>query len=547
MKTVTKLRTLLLIAALLFASTALQAQQVQFAFSNNGDGTVTVTGASYATYVSHPFPALTIPSSHDGLPVPSIGESFSGEWSLYFTSITIPNTITNIGEYAFEDDVNLRSIYFEGSPPTVGLYAFETHSQGNTTAYYLASTDGWGTDTNGQFTNDIFGEFERDGVAWDVWTPATGSLQVTLGPPEAVAAGVQWQVDEGTNNISGATISGLTAGSHVVSFAAVPGWTAPADKMVTIKKNFLGKVKATFTPWPKNTAPLTLQIIGGGAVSPNDNGKLLALGRVYTVKAESNREWFFTGWTGATGSESFASNNTVLHFTMQSNLVLQANFIANPFTDVAGQYIGLFQSDETNTLQSSGYITVTVSLEGAFSGYWETGNGRHPLSGLLDSDFAYATNYTLKGEDPVTIGFAALDNNTIEGTIGNSQWSSAIEMVQTDHTVTSYSGDGTYHIGFTNAAGDEAGKAIGVFAKRGSATLSGKLSDNSSFIANSFFSPTATWPFYAPLYGGKGYLLGWIEVAPGDGGTDYSHFTAQGSFVWLQKDGAAQQLSAGSP
>ncbi len=527
-----KSKCLSLVMILLLAAVTLQAQPIQFSYSDNGNGTVTVTGASYATYVSHPFPAFTIPSSHNGKPVTCIGDDFSGAWSLYFTSITIPESITNIGEYAFEDDSYLRSIYFEGNEPAYGPFSFETHSGGKTTAYYLAAAAGW--------TNDDFFP-----IPIELWTPETGSLEVTLEPAGAVADGVQWQVD-GTNYDSGASIPGLIAGSHVVSFASAPGWTAPASKTVTIKKNSVNKVKATFTPWPKGTAPLTVQIIGGGAVSPNDNGKLLKLGKVYTLKAESNREWFFAGWTGAAGSESFASNNLVLHFTMQSNLVLQANFIANPFIDVAGQYIGLFQSDETNTLENSGYMTVTVSLEGAFSGYWETGNARHPLSGLLDSDFAFATNYAVKGEDPVTIEFAALGNNTIEGAISNSQWSSAIEMVQTDHTVATYSGHGTYHIGFTNAAGEEVGKATGVFANRGSASLSGKLPNNTSFSAGSFFSPTAAWPFYTSLYNGKGYLLGWMEVAPGDGGTDYSKFTAEGSFVWLQKNGTAQHLNAGS-
>jgi hypothetical protein len=119
-------------------------------------------------------------------------------------------------------------------------------------------------------------------------------------------------------------------------------------------------------------------------------------------------------------------------------------------------------------------------------------------------------------------------------------------MVQTDHGVISYDGEGTYSIAFTDAAGGEGGSAVAVFAKRGAATFSGRLPDGTHFSASSFFSDSATWPFYAPLYGGKGYLMGWMSVGPGDGGTDYSHFTADGSFVWLLPAGPVQHLSAGS-
>jgi hypothetical protein len=535
-----------LLALSLFATATLQAQQIQFAYTNNGDGTVTVTEAYYTSYFAHAGPAFTIPSTYNRMPVTCIGSGFSEPWGLYFTNITIPASITNIADYAFEDDYNLNSIYFEGSPPTVGIYAFETHSQGNTTAYYLASMDGWGTDTNGFPTNDIFDEFEQDGVNWEAWTPPTGSLQVALSPAAAVAAGVQWEVDGGTNNDNGAIASGLVTGSHVVSFVSVPGWSAPPNQTVTIKKESTTKIKANFTAWPPNTAPLTVQVVGGGAISPNDNGKLLKIGQTYTLTAESNPNVFFTGWA-ASGSENFVSNNPVLRFKMRSNLVLQASFIPNPFADVAGQYIGLFMPQVENTLQNSGYATLTITTKGTFSGYLQTGTTRHILSGQLDTNFDYTNTISIPGDGPVTIGLnAAPGYSSINGTITSTNWSSAIEMVQTDHGVISYDGEGTYSIAFTDAAGGEGGSAVAVFAKRGAATFSGRLPDGTHFSASSFFSDSATWPFYAPLYGGKGYLMGWMSVGPGDGGTDYSHFTADGSFVWLLPAGPVQHLSAGS-
>ena len=53
---------------------------------------------------------------------------------------------------------------------------------------------------------------------------ATGSLRVVIAPEEAVLAGAQWQVDGGDWQDSGATVSGLTAGEHAVSYKALVGW-----------------------------------------------------------------------------------------------------------------------------------------------------------------------------------------------------------------------------------------------------------------------------------------------------------------------------------
>jgi hypothetical protein len=65
-------------------------------------------------------------------------------------------------------------------------------------------------------------------------TPTTGSLQVTIEPEEARAAGAQWRVDGGGWRNSGDTPTGLATGTHTVSFLTVSGWDAPADQSVTI-------------------------------------------------------------------------------------------------------------------------------------------------------------------------------------------------------------------------------------------------------------------------------------------------------------------------
>ena len=67
--------------------------------------------------------------------------------------------------------------------------------------------------------------------------PTTGSVQVTLAPDAAVGAGAQWQVDGGAQQNSGATVTGLSVGSHTVSFSTVTGFTTPASQTVSVTAN----------------------------------------------------------------------------------------------------------------------------------------------------------------------------------------------------------------------------------------------------------------------------------------------------------------------
>jgi len=141
--------TVLLPFLLLFSVAAVHAQ---FTYTTNAGGTsITITGG--------PGGAVNIPGSINGLTVTSIGEqAFGGYWAeggIYFqpnvllTSVTIPGSVTNIGDFAFYycsdltqvtisnglieigveafyDDYDLRSITIPGSVANIGSDAFES-------------------------------------------------------------------------------------------------------------------------------------------------------------------------------------------------------------------------------------------------------------------------------------------------------------------------------------------------------------------------------------------------------------------------------------
>jgi hypothetical protein len=93
------------------------AAPAQFRFTTNA-GTITITG------YSGPGGAVIIPSSTNGFPVATIGNYAFYDSSL--TSVTIPGSVTSIGQSAFLFCTSLGSVTIPGSVASIGNYAFDS-------------------------------------------------------------------------------------------------------------------------------------------------------------------------------------------------------------------------------------------------------------------------------------------------------------------------------------------------------------------------------------------------------------------------------------
>ncbi len=78
-------------------------------------------------------------------------------------------------------------------------------------------------------------------------TPNTGSITVNITPAGAISAGAQWRVDSGSYRNTGDTATGLTPGSHTVSFKAVSGYNTPASLTLNIVANQQATVNAIYS------------------------------------------------------------------------------------------------------------------------------------------------------------------------------------------------------------------------------------------------------------------------------------------------------------
>jgi uncharacterized repeat protein (TIGR03803 family) len=85
-------------------------------------------------------------------------------------------------------------------------------------------------------------------------TFTTGGMNVTLDPAGAVAAGAGWSVDTGGSyQASGATLSNLTPGTYVVTYAPVAGYQTPAAQNVPVESGEIATFPASYIKIPPPT------------------------------------------------------------------------------------------------------------------------------------------------------------------------------------------------------------------------------------------------------------------------------------------------------
>jgi hypothetical protein len=282
---------------------------------------------------------------------------------------------------------------------------------------------------------------------------------------------------------------------------------------------------------------LVVQATGPCTMSPNYSNAVLEIGKSYTNTVTPGKGFVCSNWVGTVlGNVVLVSNTPKLIFTMQSNLVLQANIIPNPFIAVKGTYSGLF--GQTNRAQdSSGFFTLTVTTNGAYSGSLKPGSSSYSLSGQFDVAGRASQMVSRQGSNAwglgMTLDFAA---QQLHGWVSNGVGGGWVADLLADRAVfdaranpaTQYVGKYTLRIpGNTNEDGTvwfgDGYLTLGMDAG-GKMTYSGSLADGTSVGPGSVpVSGEGYSPLYVPLYSGKGSVWSWLtfdanQPATGMGG-----------------------------
>lgn len=206
----------------------------------------------------------------------------------------------------------------------------------------------------------------------------TGSLAVSIAPEGARAAGAQWRVDGGAWQNSGATLTGLSVGAHVVSFKAVAGWIAPGNQTVQIAASLVTNAMGTYT-LVAETGSLTVVLqpdlaVSAGAQWAVDGGAWQNSGVTLTglsVGAHAVSFKDIAGWTRP-GEQN-------------------VNILASQTTSVTGAYTAVAQT---------GGVTVVIEPQAArdLGAQWRVDGGGWQDSGAVLAGLA-AGSHTLSFSD----------------------------------------------------------------------------------------------------------------------------------------------------
>jgi len=357
---------------------------------------------------------------------------------------------------------------------------------------------------------------------------AVASVQVAVGTnaPQTAVGTVKW-----TNVVT------LVPGTNLITAQSVDEAGNPS---VPSKLHIIYQVKSQLTVKTSGTGTTA-------STSGATNLAFLVIGQSYNIVAAPGHNYLFTNWTSGSGAGLLTNHpgGTNLTFTMSTNLVLQANFVTNPFLAVAGFYNGLFYPTAV-TEASSGFITATISSNsaGTYSAKLLLNGASNSFSGSFDLTGTAQATLTNSGQRiSLTL---SLDFNPADALLGGSVsntvtgWNSVIQADRAVFTAsanpaTNYAGQFTLLLppdADTAPANSPDGYGYATITNTlaGISTLSGLLADGTPFSWSVPITQDGGVPLYQSLYSGKGSLLGWIYFTNEPPKTVFTN----SSFSWIK-------------
>ena len=357
-----------------------------------------------------------------------------------------------------------------------------------------------------------------------LWEVGYGSPPVLYAYPAASVATELYDSNQAASNRDN------PAGAGGVKFA-VP--------TIANGKVFLGS-QGTLTVFGlfHNQDTLTVSINGSGSVPAAFLGATPRIvNNLYTITATPDAKNVFAGWKDL-GSGNIISYSPTLTFTMKVAYTLEADFVANPFTAVAGSYAG-YTLVQTQSYMSAGIASFTVSATGSFTGAVKLAGTTYNLTGVFHPDGTYSTSIPRSGKTPVIVQLqldVSNGTNQITGSIYDGLFTGAITSNRPAPPPASkhYTLILPHPADTTQPQGDGYGTLV--VAPNGNLTFAGVLGDGSAVTQSTVVSGNNQWLFYVAPYGGNGSATGVITFE--DNGTS----DLDGVLRWYKPLAATPQI-----
>lgn len=285
------------------------------------------------------------------------------------------------------------------------------------------------------------------------------------------------------------------------------------------------------------TNPLTLSVTGNGRIVGATNGQGVVIGRVRKLTAVPAVGYLFSNWVG-----SVSSTNPTISILMASNTTLTADFVPNPFLKLVGTYTGLFFDTNLPTHESSGFFSLSVSGNGAYSAKLTTSGRLLTATGKFGLDL-HATKIfaALRTNPPVSLDLQlAAGSDEINGIVNDTVRAITLfgyrAAFGARNRATNFTGAYTLSLpGGGDPATEPSGHgALTLSASAlGKLTIAGNLADGAPIAQSRLLAANGAFPFHSLIYLKHGSALGWVALAVTE--TNDVH----GRLLWTKRPGVA--------
>ncbi|MEI7732141.1 MAG: hypothetical protein WCO56_21380 [Verrucomicrobiota bacterium] len=264
---------------------------------------------------------------------------------------------------------------------------------------------------------------------------------------------------------------------------------------------------------------------GLGSIRPAGfTGTQLEVGKRYSVLAVPGSGFVFSNWTG-----TVSSNQPTLTFTMQSNLVLAANFVSNPFVAYQGDYVGLFQVRSGATPTNCGGVALKITDKGAYTGKLVLGGVALPISGAFSPAGVSSTSVRSLGRTFAVLLVVDAMDKMVNGTVTFGNESATLFAQRIFQGATNpYAGT---HTGLILGPGNDDASPGGdglitlSVSPNGQVKAAVALADGTTLTIMTALTQDGRVPLYTPLQAGSGMLFGYLDL----------QWSKTPPFLWVKK------------